>query len=279
MTIKTWIGWLAVLLASGVFPCMAAEGVSAGRVTLPPSEAPANEKDSARVVLQRYAGAWRGRQELPLDFDVVVCFWVHGDGGGEYHVVLSQEAGAVVQEGIPDQYDLGFELNIDFLRRLDRGEINALTAMGQAHAGEPIPLVPKFGSAFERRPDMSLLFRRLCFHFWTRDWPEVVRFGEGSTRQVHGAEAAVLFYDEDFRSAWYQLKSGMHINADAADQTNGYSNVIIVTRGRLTARLGGSERILVEGDAVFIPAGMTHEFWADGNQYAELVWIAFGKGS
>jgi D-lyxose ketol-isomerase len=34
-----------------------------------------------------------------------------------------------------------------------------------------------------------------------------------------------------------------------------------------------------EGQAIFIPAGMTHEFWAEAGQYGEVIWTAFGKGA
>jgi mannose-6-phosphate isomerase-like protein (cupin superfamily) len=238
-----------------------------------------NVSDSAQVILQRYAEAWRGRQELEFQGTLVLGFWVRGEQGGEYTVAVSDAPGSVVRPGAPSQYDIGFELDIDFLRRLDRGEIGALTAMGQARSSDPIPLNPKMGPQFGKRPDAPLLFRRLSFHFWNRGWPEVIPFSESAAREVHGGNAAVFVYDHRFRSAWYQLKPGMHINANARDQTNNFPQLIIVTRGQLSARLDGRELTLPEGQAIFIPAGMAHEFWAEAGQYAELVWTAFGEGA
>jgi mannose-6-phosphate isomerase-like protein (cupin superfamily) len=235
--------------------------------------------DSARTILQRFADAWRGREELALDGDLIVAFRIRGEGGGDYHVTLSQKPGATVRDGVVDAYDLRFEAGMDVLRRLDRGDLNALTAMGQAQAGDAIPLVPAFGAEFAGRPDASLIFRRLAFHFWTRDWPEVVRFGESTTRVVHGGNATVLLYDDRFRSAWFQLKAGTHINADPGDQTNDFPQLVVVTRGRVKARLAGQDRTLAEGQAAFIPAGMTHEFWAEAGDYGECLWIAFGEGA
>lgn len=268
-----------VVLACAIAACATGRRLQYERSSPPPIQVVANAGDSARVILQRYADAWRGQQELPLERNLVVAFWVKGDGGGDYHLVLSPNPGAIVRDGVPDRYDLGFELAIDFLRRLDRGDINALTAMGQARASDPIPLVPKFGPQFGDRSDAKLVFLRASFHFWTRGWPEIVRFGEGTTRPVHGGNATAFVYDREFRSAWYQVKPGMHINVDQRDQTNDYPNVVIVTRGRFKARLDGQERLLAEGEAVFIPAGMTHEFWAESDQYGEFVWIAFGEGA
>lgn len=258
-----------VLWASSLVVDVSAQGASAGQ----------NVSDSAQVILQRYAEAWRGRQELELQSTLVLGFWVRGEQGGEYTVALSDAPGAVVQVGASPQYDIGFELDIDFLRRLDRGEIGALTAMGQARSSDPISLNPKLGQQFSKRPDAPLLFRRLSFHFWNRGWPEIIPFGESAAREVHGGNAVVLVYDREFRSAWYQLKPGMHINADARDQTNNFPQLIIVTRGQFSARLDGRELTLSEGQTIFIPAGMKHEFWAEAGQYGELIWTAFGEAA
>jgi len=237
-----------------------------------------NIGDSAQVILQRYGNAWQGRRKLPLERDFLLAFWVQGELGGEYHITLSNEPGADVRDGIPNEYDLGFELDIELLRRLDRNEINALTAMRQARGNDPIPLVPRIGSRLTNSPEAGLLFRRLAFHFWTRDRPESILFGEQASRLIHGGNASVLVYDKDFRSAWYQIKPGMHINANPDDQTNEYPQLMIVTRGRFKGRFDGQEKILAEGESVLIPSGMLHEFWAEDDEYGEVIWIAFGEG-
>jgi mannose-6-phosphate isomerase-like protein (cupin superfamily) len=235
--------------------------------------------DSALVILQRYARAWRGRQELELEGPLLIEVSVSGPEGGEYNIVLPQTGSAVLREGAPAEYDISFSLDIHLLRRLDAREVNALTAMGQAKDSDPIPLNPTLGPRFERRPDASLVFRRVSFHFWNRDWPETVRFGERAARLVHGGNAVVLVYDQQFRSAWYQLKPGMHINSDPADRSNDFPQLLVVTRGRCRGRFDGRERALSEGEAIFVPAGMTHELWAEGGEYAEITWTAFGKGA
>lgn len=235
--------------------------------------------DSAQVILQRYADAWRGAKEMEVPERLVLAFAVHGDQGGEYALDLSNTPGGTVRPEASDKYDIRFEVDIDFLRRLDRGEMSALTAMGQARSSDPIPLKPSFGPDFGKRPEASLLFRRLAFHFWNREWPEITPFSESAARVVHGGNAAVFVYDRQFRSAWYQLKPGMHINANVKDQTNSFPQLIIATRGQFSARLDGHKLILSEGQAVFIPAGMPHEFWAEAGQYGELIWTAFGEGA
>jgi mannose-6-phosphate isomerase-like protein (cupin superfamily) len=235
--------------------------------------------DSASAILRRYADAWLGRKELALPRPIVLALAVSGEQGGNFTLELSNEPGGTLHEGMPAQYDIRFDVAVEFLRRLDRDEMGALTAMGQARSSDPIPLSPRFGPDFGKIADAPLLFRRLCFHFWNRGWPEITPFSESAAREVHGGNAAVFVYDRGFRSAWYQLKPGMHINADPKDQTNNFPQLIIVTRGKFRARLDGRELILSEGQAVFIPAGMAHEFWAGPGQYGELIWTAFGEGA
>ena len=101
---------------------------------------------------------------------------------------------------------------------------------------------------------------RLHFHFWNRDWPEVIPFGDGMTRNIHGGNAAPFYYDRGLRTSWYQLEPGMHINREEAMQTNPFPSLFIMTRGRIQARLGGTDMTLQEGQTVLVPAGMTHEF-------------------
>lgn len=248
-------------------------------MTHPPFPEQLNEDATAREILGRYAEAWRGRQEMELRGPTVLAFWIEGEGGGEYHIALSSEGPGRLGDGIPADYAFGFATDMETLRRLDREEWNALTAMGQARGTDPIPLVPRTPEGFEWTPEDRAYFLPLIFHFWNREWPERVLFGEGTTRQVHGGNAAILYYAAGLRSAWYQVKPGMHVNADPTDQTNEFDTLVICTRGAVMSRLGGIERLLSEGEALLIPAGMTHEFWGDEGQYGEFVIVMFGEGA
>jgi quercetin dioxygenase-like cupin family protein len=83
---------------------------------------------------------------------------------------------------------------------------------------------------------------------------------------VHGGNAVVFQYDREFRSVCYQVKPGMHTNADPNDQTNNFPQLIIVTKGSLTVGLDEKQMVLSDGQAVVIPPGMTHEFLAETGQ-------------
>lgn len=239
---------------------------------------PSGSSDGAAEILARYAAAWRGVEEMPQDSAVTLGFRIGGPEGGEYHVVLGPEGPGRLGTGIPEGH-LVFETDIHFLRRLDRGEMHALTAMAQAQGGDPTPLVPRFPPGFRWTPESRAFWFPLFTSFWNREWPEVVRFGDGLTREVHGANAAVIHYDVGLRSAWYQIRPGMHINPDPQDQANPFSSLVMVIRGEVHARIGGVDVVLREGDSIHIRPGVRHEFWVEDGGYAEAIVVMYGEGA
>jgi hypothetical protein len=267
------IALLAVLAAT-------APSWAQGQRTSPSRATADNSADDARTILQRYADAWRGAEEMALAETVVLGFEIEGTGGGSYHVTIPPDGPAALADGIPDSgYDVVFTTEIGFLRRLDRGELNALTALGRARMSDPTPLDFRFPPGFQSTPETQSRLLRLTFHFWNRAWPEAIPFGDGLTRSIHGANSAVFYYQRGIRTGWYQVEPGMHINRDEAEQTNPFPSLFIMTRGRIQARLGGTLLELEEGHAVLVPAGMTHEFWAEEGQYGEFVLVMFGEGA
>jgi hypothetical protein len=276
---------LGALVLAGVVlmtpACHQCEPVSEGFERTSPSVAMVdNSGDDARTILQRYADAWRGEEEMKLKDTVVLGFEIDGDSGGEYHVVIPPEGPAEIVNGPPEAgFDVVFVTDIDFLRRLDRGELNAMTAIGRARMSDPTPLDFRFPADFQLTAGAMDFLLRLHFHFWNREWPEVILFGDGLVRKVHGGNSAIFFYQQGLRTGWYQLEPGMHINADEAEQANPFPSLLIVTRGRFRARLDGKDMTLEEGFAVHVPAGMTHEFWAEWDQYGEFVLVMFGQGA
>ena len=235
---------------------------------------PTTDKASESI-LQSYADAWRGSQEFSLKQPTVFGFWIDG---AAYSIALSN-SGASLSVGEPSDFDWGFETDLETLIELDSGRLNALTAMGQARADDPIPLQPKLPDDFSDQSIIRGYYIPLMLHFWNREWPESVPFGDGATRLVHGANTSVLVYDEGLRTAWYQLKPGMHINADPNDQVNDFNTAIIVTRGTFHGKLDGQARTFEEGETVLVPEGMTHEFFAQENDYGEFIIVMWGDNA
>lgn len=270
-----WCGAVALLFLGGVVHPLGGQCPS---TTVPPApEATEDDGASAREILERFVGAWGGPTEMTLDSTIVVAFWVEGDGGGEYHAVLEPDGQAELREGEPHRFTLGYRTRISDLRRLDQGALGAHTAMGAERAGDPVPLDPEFPDDLEWTRAWESFYRPFHFHFWTRSRPEIVRFGKGTTRELHGASTTLFWYSPGIRFGWFRLESGDHVNAEEDLQTNPFDSMFVVTRGALEARFDGRERTLSEGEAVFVPAGMSHEFWADEGQCAEGVLLMFGE--
>jgi mannose-6-phosphate isomerase-like protein (cupin superfamily) len=235
--------------------------------------------DSAELILTRFTEAWRGKEETNVPERLTVAFWIEGPGGGDFHVELTNDPSPPLQKGAPQRFDFGYQTDVETLRRIDSGDLSALTAMAQARSSDPTPMRPRMPEGFKGTREALDPILKTSFHFWNRSWPETIRFGEGTGRSVHGAVGTIFYYERGFRSAWFQVKPGMHVNADPRDQSNPFSSLLVPIRGEIQAKFNGEERTMKEGEAIFIPAGMTHEFWAKPDQYAEAVLIMFGEGA
>jgi mannose-6-phosphate isomerase-like protein (cupin superfamily) len=132
---------------------------------------------------------------------------------------------------------------------------------------------------FEPPQDFTAKVLDTTFHFWTRGFPEIIRYGDGLTRFTHGADITVFYYQPGLRSGWASLKKGMHANEDPKSQVNEFPSLFIILEGKGNARIGGNKVELQKGEAIFVPKNVAHEFWNDNNEPFELVLIMFGEGA
>jgi mannose-6-phosphate isomerase-like protein (cupin superfamily) len=208
-----------------------------------------------------------------------------GTSGGEWQVTVGGKKEATgsydveLREGLPSTPSVLYTLDLNTLRKIDRGELNALTAMGKARTSDPAPMDIEFMDGFQPGTDFFAGFIPFSFHFWTRGFPEAIKFGKQHSREVHGANMVVLFYQRGLRSAWAQIEKGQHVNADPKDQTNPFPTMIIGIRGKAVAKIGGKEVVMREGQMAFIPAGVSHEAWNPYEESAEIILIMFGEGA
>jgi mannose-6-phosphate isomerase-like protein (cupin superfamily) len=193
--------------------------------------------------------------------------------------VVPPDGSALLAAGPGADGSIVFEMDMATLRKIDSGEWNALTAMAQERSDDATPMTAHFPPGFSWTPENRGLYMPFVFHFWNRQRPEIIRFGHGTTRRVHGAEGTLLYYDSGFRSAWFQLEEGVHVNANPRAQRNPFPSLFIATRGSAHARLDGIVHRLQEGEAVLVPAGMTHEFWTAPGECAEVILVMFGQGA
>jgi hypothetical protein len=210
---------------------------------------------------------------------------IKGESRSEWQVTVGGRKEATgsydveLREGLPSTPSVLYTLDLNTLRKIDGGELNALTAMGRARASDPAPMDIEFMDGFQPEADFIARLIPFSFHFWTRGFPETVNFGKGYSREVHGANMVVFYYQRGLRSAWAQIEKGQHVNADPKDQTNPFPTMIVGIRGKVVARIGGKEVVMQGGQMALIPAGVSHEAWNPYEESAEIILIMFGEGA
>ncbi|HEX7012023.1 MAG TPA: cupin domain-containing protein [Steroidobacteraceae bacterium] len=192
----------------------------------------------------------------------------------------SEAASVVVERGAPTVPAFVYETDSKTFARIVAGEIHALTTMAQARSSDPAPMRVDTVNGFQMDEAGRAAFLSVSFHFFTTGIPEIVPLGPSRARPVHGGEALPIYYAKGLRTSWYAIAPGQHINAEAEDQVNDFPSLfIILEAGSARGRIGGREMVLGDNQAIFVPAGMSHEFWNPGNERATLLLIMFGENA
>lgn len=216
----------------------------------------------------------------PASQDAETVFGVRIRGEGVWTVRAEGAEGVTLEKGVPPKPSFLYVTDMETLRKMDRGELAVITAMGKARSSDPAPMDLELMEGFSPPEDFMHFFAPFTFHFWTRGFPETVRFGdEKYTRVVHGANVTGFYYQKGFRSAWYQIEKGQHINRKEEDRVNPFPTLAIFTAGEAEAEIGGKYMKLEKGTSVLIPAGVTHQFWNRREEPAEFIILMFGEGA
>ncbi len=243
----------------------------------------AQQKKSAEEILRSYVEDFR--HDPAAAQAITFGIRITGDGGGDWHVVVSGDKpgagdhGVTLRPGLPAQPAAYFTLDLEMLRKIDAGEMNALTAMGKASGRDITPMDVETMPGFDLEPAYLKRFVPFLFHFWTRGLPERVRFIDTKSRVIHGANSVIFYYQEGFRSGWFHLSKGQHMNRDPNDQTNVFPSMFIMLRGKARAKVSGKEVTFPANEMLFVPAGVTHEFWNPYDEPAEMIILMFGEGA
>jgi len=167
----------------------------------------------------------------------------------------------------------------DALTKLNAGGFNALTLMGKAFSSDVTPMDIEFQDGFHPPENFVAQLLPLTFHFWTKGKPEFIEFGADNTRMVHGTNMGVLYYQPGFRSGWFNILPGQHVNEDENSRTNPFPSMFILISGEVTALIDGEELVFREGNAMLAPAGVSHQFINNGDDPAFGFLFMFGDGA
>jgi len=271
--------WSAALTA--MFLCFICSGLAGAKAPGAANAVSESEKKtdsvSAEDIIRSYVEDFK---EDPTAGDSAWTFGVQVRDSGTWTISIDDDGTVESNSGKPSTPTFFYITDLETLRDMDSGELAVFTAMGKASSSDYAPMDFEFMEGYQPSEDFMEVFVPFTFHFWTKGIPEMVRFGdEKYTRVVHGANVVALYYQKGLRSAWYQIEKGQHINEPAEDQTNPFPTLVVFTRGKAMARIGGKEIPLEEGRSVLIPAGVPHEFWNDRDMPAEFIIIMFGEGA
>jgi len=235
------------------------------------------KEKKAEEILTRFVDSYRAK--VTADEARIFGLQVQGEGGGEWHVLIDPGKNVFLRPGKSPKPTYYFTLDLSTLRKIDRGELNALTAMGKARSSDRTSMDIQMmeGSA----PFSQVIGEILstAFHFFTLGSPEIILFGEQYSRPIHGANMVLFYYEPGLRTAWGQIKKGMVINKDVKDQVNSFPTLVVAIRGRAKVKLGEKILTLEEGRALLIPAGISHQIWNDEDEPVECIIIMFGKNA
>jgi len=233
-----------------------------------------------RQILQRYVDDYRGD---PMLQDAT--FGIRIGDSERWYVVATRGTGdappsVTLHEGDPDAPTWYFQLeDAELLSKFDRGELAAGTSMAKAFTSDYAPMDVDAMDGFQPDESFMSVLMGTIFHFWSRGIPEVTRFNADVTRFTHGTDLVVLHYQPGLRSAWFSIKPGQHVNADERSRTNPFPSLVIVTRGKGMAKIGGKDTEIAEGQSIFIPPEVSHEFTNPSETPVEGILLMFGEGA
>jgi quercetin dioxygenase-like cupin family protein len=157
--------------------------------------------------------------------------------------------------------------------------MNALTGAVKAFSTDYAPFDMEAMEGYQPGEDFVAKVVPFMFHFWTKGTPEIIPFGPEYSRNTHGAQATIFFYQPGLRSGWGILYPGQHANEHPKSKSNSFPSLLIFTKGKAVARLNGKDQEIKEGQAIFIPPGMEHEFLNPFDLPAEFILLMFGEGA
>lgn len=254
----------------GKFNTVITSAAALGAVAL--TGAPAQAQDTTGDILERFAADYLEDPTFTRDW----TFGVLVEGEEWWTVAFDHAAGTYsVSPGEPSEPTFYYTSDRESLGKVDRGEMAALTGMAKAFSTDVTPMDIDLmeGAGF----DPAIL--GLTFHFWSRGLPERTNYLTAETRFTHGTNAGIIYYQPGFRSGFFHIEPGHHVNENPDSRTNPFPSMIVVTSGEVRARIGGEDTMVVEGDVILIPAGISHEFFNDGDEVAVGLLFMFGEGA
>lgn len=185
-----------------------------------------------------------------------------------------------VSEGVPEKPTWYFEIaNIDVLRLIASGEVNAGTAAMQSFGSDEVGVEIRDLAGFKSTSGDEADRYLVLSHFFTKGKPEVTRFGRKNSLETHGAQATALHMMKGFRVVYMSLGPKEVANADPRLSFGQMPNLFIITSGKGTLHTDDGPMVIEKGMSVFVPQFVKHEVVNDGDEPLEAVLVLYGDNS
>ena len=225
-------------------------------------------------MLQEFTAAYS--DVVPFDVAFVVQLDISPPGESWY--VSIQDGGILdLRQGTHDMPAMTIAMSERTLGRVHQGDITAFTAGAKGSGADTAPLELEFHAAAEQLVDPRGTMLGFIQRFFVRERPERIMLGEEHSRVVHGAHAIPLYYASGFRSGWYKIRDGEHLNEPG--DTNPYPQAFIIVSGCGRAKIGDAEVDVRSGESYYIPADADHVLWPAPGESLEVIWLAWGEGA
>lgn len=193
--------------------------------------------------------------------------------------VAPKEWEVALTEGLPSTPTYAYRAEVNALKAIYNGEMNAMTAQAKAFSTDYAPLEAIEINGYRPTEVDDSAMNAFSFHFWTRGFPEVIPFRPDATRRAHGGSVTVFYYEKGLRTGWYNILPGEIVREDAREQAMPFPMMGVVIKGTAKGVVDGEPITVTEGNTVFIPANVHHKWWNEGDESVELILIMFGEGA
>lgn len=213
-----------------------------------------------------------------------MSFGIEVPGEGQWGINVSgkeTDTGweVTLSDGLPSQPTFVYNIELETLQAIDSGKLNALTAQGKAFIGDYTPMSVKMMEGFQPTMEEYARINPFSFHFWTRGYPEIIPFGESTTRKAHGSNFTVFYYETGLRTAWYRVLPEERVRDDAREQAAPFPMLIVAIKGTTQGEVDGQLVTLSKGNTIFIPPNVNHKWWNETDEATEAILIMFGEGA
>lgn len=240
---------------------------------------PSEKTDQQTYNLKHMVEIWSESfvEKIDSNYYATINFYL-ADSSEAYHVLFSNNEFEII-DGSTDSYNLSFHSTKEHYNKMFRGDMTALTSMGQATSSDPIPLNFDVKKPITDNATNDFLF--FAQRFFNKTPYDLVKLGEDHAREVHGGLAIPIFYqkaeDIGVRSAWYQINKGEQVNEPG--DTNSFPQYFIITKGQGFAKIGADTIPVKANEAYFIPPDHDHVLWNESEEPITFIFLAWGEGA